>query len=81
VTLLDLDGQTRVQVRSLPPDAAAARRLQSLGIAVGRRIQFVRAAPFAGPILVEDQTTGARVMIARELAGHIQVGLDNDAGT
>ncbi len=81
MTLLDLDGQTRVQVRALPPDAAAARRLQSLGIAVGRRIEFVRAAPFAGPILIEDRATGARVMIARELAGHIQVGPDDGADT
>jgi hypothetical protein len=37
----------------------------------------VARAPFKGPLLVEDVATGARVMIARDLAEHIE--MENDA--
>ncbi|MBI5508075.1 MAG: ferrous iron transport protein A [Deltaproteobacteria bacterium] len=73
MTLLDLSEDEVVEIRSLPADANMARRMSSLGLFAGRRIRFVKAAPFAGPLLVEDQATGARLMIARAMAGEVEV--------
>jgi Fe2+ transport system protein FeoA len=39
-------------------------------------VSVVARAPFKGPLLVEDVVTGARVMIARDLAGLIEVAGD-----
>jgi len=36
----------------------------------------IARAPFSGPLLVEDVVTGARVMIARDLAEKIEVASD-----
>jgi Fe2+ transport system protein FeoA len=36
----------------------------------------IARAPFSGPLLVEDVVTGARVMIARDLAENIEVASD-----
>jgi Fe2+ transport system protein FeoA len=44
-----------------------------MGLFEGRRVCVIARAPFSGPLLVEDVMTGARVMIARDLAENIEV--------
>ncbi len=77
MTLLDLDEDDLAEIRALPEDAATSRRMHALGLFAGRRIRFIRAAPFSGPLLVEDRATGARIMIARAMAKQIEVRHDD----
>jgi len=60
-------------IHALHNDGITKKRIQALGLFEGRRVQVVARAPFSGPLLVEDVMTGARVMIARDLACHIEV--------
>jgi Fe2+ transport system protein FeoA len=48
-------------------------RMTSLGLHVGKKIRVVQTAPFRGPILVEDVVTGARTMIGRKIASHVEI--------
>ena len=48
-------------------------RLDGLGIRAGKRIRLISSAPFHGPLLVEDTSTGARVMIGRGMASSVEV--------
>jgi Fe2+ transport system protein FeoA len=73
MTLLDLAEGAVVEIRALPDDPEVAKRMEALGLYVGRRVRFVRAAPFSGPVLVEDEGTGARIMIARSMADDVEV--------
>jgi len=73
VTLLDLDEDETAEIRALPDDPATAKRIRALGLFAGRKVRFVKAAPFSGPLLVEDQLSGARIMIARAMAKLIEV--------
>ena len=63
-------------IQALHNDGVTKKRIQALGLFEGRRICVIARAPFSGPLLVEDVATGARVMIARDLAGHIEMGSD-----
>lgn len=77
LTLLELvEGET-ASIRALHSDGPTRRRIQSLGLFEGRQICVVARAPFSGPLLVEDVMTGARVMIARDLALNIEVAGDS----
>ena len=60
-------------IQALHSDGATRKRIQSLGLFEGRRVCLIARAPFSGPLLVEDVVTGARVMIARDLAVNIEV--------
>lgn len=48
-------------------------RMASLGLYAGKKIRVVQTAPFKGPILVEDVATGARTMIGRKIAAHVEI--------
>ena len=73
MTLLDLhEGQT-AGIRGLRGEPALTRRIEALGFFAGSRIRFVRAAPFSGPLLVEEPASGVRIMIARDMAEAIEV--------
>ncbi len=73
MTLLDLsEGQT-ADIRAVHGDPALTRRIEALGFFAGRRVRFLRAAPFSGPLLVEDPASGVRIMIARDMAQAIEV--------
>jgi Fe2+ transport system protein FeoA len=72
-TLLELKrGETAVIIR-LNGSRGMLSRMAGFGIRKGKRIRLIRAAPFHGPILVEDVSSGARMMISREMAGTIEV--------
>lgn len=81
MTLLDLDENEVAEIQLLPSDSASTRRMHALGLFAGRRVRFIRAAPFSGPLLVEDQATGARVMIGRAMAKQIKVSNARSAKT
>ena len=76
MTLLELGQGETAAIHALHSDSVAKKRIQSLGLFEGRRVRVVARAPFKGPILVEDVVTGARVMIARDLAEHIEISDD-----
>jgi Fe2+ transport system protein FeoA len=48
-------------------------RMSGLGLYEGKKIRVVQAAPFRGPLLVEDVSSGARVMIGRGVASHVEI--------
>ena len=48
-------------------------RLQSFGVHVGSTLRVLKAAPFRGPLLVEDLRSGARFMIGRGMASRIEI--------
>ena len=73
MTLLDLSEGAVVKIVKLQGGAALADRLHAFGLFTGSRVWLVKAAPFRGPLLVEEMTTGARVMIGRGVAGKIEV--------
>ncbi len=73
MTLLDLDEGETAAIHAFRSEGAARRRIQSLGLFEGRTVCVIARAPFQGPLLVEDVQSGARVMIARELAEGIEV--------
>jgi Fe2+ transport system protein FeoA len=76
MTLLDLHRDEIAEIRKLPANAALARRIHALGLFTGRRVRFIRAAPLSGPVMIEDQDSGARLMIARNTAEQIEVRHD-----
>ncbi|HWR67609.1 MAG TPA: FeoA domain-containing protein [Desulfomonilia bacterium] len=73
MTLLDMKvGETAV-ISTITGGKNLRLRLSGLGIRQGKRIRLVRAAPFRGPLLVEDVTSGARTMIGHGMAGSVEV--------
>jgi Fe2+ transport system protein FeoA len=79
VTLLDLSEGAVVEIRGLRGGAALAERLHAFGFFIGSRVRLVKVAPFRGPLMVEDVTSGARVMIGRGMAGKIEVSYSDPA--
>lgn len=73
LTLLELGEGETAAIQALHSDGVTQRRIQSLGLFEGRQVCVIARAPFSGPLLVEDVISGARVMIARDLAEHIEV--------
>ncbi len=81
LTLLELSEGETAAIQALHSDGATRRRIQALGLFEGRRLCLIARAPFSGPLLVEDVASGARVMIARDLAECIEMTDDSqDAG-
>ncbi len=76
LTLLELGEGETAAIHALHSEGVTRRRIQSLGLFEGRRVCVIARAPFSGPLLVEDVVTGARIMIARDLAEHIEVAGD-----
>jgi Fe2+ transport system protein FeoA len=72
-TLLELGAGETATIQALHSDGPTRRRIHSMGLFEGRKVCVIARAPFKGPLLVEDAITGARVMIAQDLAGHIEV--------
>jgi Fe2+ transport system protein FeoA len=73
LTLLELkQGETAV-VTGITGGRTARARMAGFGIYEGKRIRLIKAAPFQGPLLVEDTASGARTMIGRGMAGSVEV--------
>lgn len=48
-------------------------RMDGFGLREGKRIRLIMAAPFRGPLLLEDIESGARIMIGRGMAKTVEV--------
>jgi ferrous iron transport protein A len=73
MTLLDLAESAVAEVTACNGGRVFAQRLQGFGICPGHTVRVVRAAPFGGPLLIEDVASGARLMIGRGMAAKIEV--------
>jgi Fe2+ transport system protein FeoA len=72
-TLLELREGEAALVTGITGGKAARARMSGFGIYEGKRIRLIKAAPFNGPLLVEDTASGARTMIGRAMAGSVEV--------
>ncbi|MBI5526579.1 MAG: ferrous iron transport protein B [Deltaproteobacteria bacterium] len=73
MTLLDLAEGVVAEVVSVGGGKDLAERLQGFGLCAGQKVRVIRAAPFKGPLMVEEVDGGARFMIARDMAGSVEV--------
>jgi len=73
MTLIELREGTVAEVTAVGGGKVVAERLQSYGLFIGQHVKVVRAAPFRGPLMIEDVDSGARMMIARDMAGFVGV--------
>ncbi len=48
-------------------------RLAGLGLYPGKKIRVIQAAPFRGPLLIEDLLSGTRTMIGRGIASMVEI--------
>lgn len=73
MTLIELHEGAVAEVTAVGGGKEIAERLQGHGLFVGQHVRVVRAAPFRGPLMIEDVKSGARMMIARDMAGFVGV--------
>jgi Fe2+ transport system protein FeoA len=73
VKLYDLKQGTLAIIARITGGNGVLTKLSSLGLYEGKKIRVVQTAPFRGPILVEDVVTGARTMIGRKIASHVEI--------
>lgn len=73
MTLADLKHGQMAEIAEIHAESAERERLNAFGLDCGGRFRLLRAAPFGGPLLIEELLSGARTMIAREVAAHIEV--------
>ena len=73
MTLLDLAEGNVAEIVALRGGASLAERLHAFGFYTGSKVRLKKAAPFRGPLLIEDVATGACVMLGRGMADKIEV--------
>jgi ferrous iron transport protein A len=71
--LLELKQGDVAVVNKLNGGRQMKARMDGFGIREGKRLRLLRSAPFNGPLLVEDLTSGARIMIGRGMAENVEV--------
>ncbi len=73
MTLLELKQGDVAVINRISGGRGILARMSGLGLYEGKKIRVVQAAPFRGPLLVEDVSSGARVMIGRGVASHVEI--------
>lgn len=73
VTLLDLKEGETASILRITGGRHLRARMSGMGIREGRCFRLIRAAPFSGPLLLEDTESGARVVIGRGMAASVEV--------
>jgi len=71
--LLDLKQGDTAIIHRLTGGRCMKARMDGFGIREGTLIRLIMAAPFHGPLLVEDVESGARIMIGRGMAESVEV--------
>lgn len=71
--LLDLKQGDTATIHRLTGGRCMKARMDGFGIREGTLIRLIMAAPFHGPLLVEDVESGARIMIGRGMAESVEV--------
>jgi len=72
-SLLTIEPGVPVRIVDIPGGEGARRRLFSLGLHVGDRIEIVSVGILRGPILVRHADTGVTIAIGRGIAQKIMV--------
>ena len=70
-SLLETKSNRTVKIVSITGGKGSRRILAQLGIGIGSVVKIARNAPFAGPILIDNQ--GSSVAIGRGVAAKILV--------
>jgi ferrous iron transport protein A len=70
-SLLKTTANQKVKIVSIIGGKGSRRMLAQLGIGIGSVVKITRNAPFAGPILIDNQ--GSSVAIGRGVASKIMV--------
>jgi len=70
-SLLETTANRTVKIVSIVGGKGSRRMLAQLGIGIGSVVKITRNAPFAGPILIDNQ--GSSVAIGRGVAAKIMV--------
>lgn len=73
VTLLDMKEGETASILRISGGRHLRARMAGLGIREGTCLRLISAAPFSGPLLIEDTASGARVMIGRGMAASVEV--------
>lgn len=73
MTFLDLKKGETAKVKSVGGGRNLMDRLRGFGVFVGRRFRLVKNGPFAGPLLLEDADSGARILLGRGMAAKVTV--------
>ena len=73
MALLELKGGDTAVISRISGGKGVLSRMAGLGLHEGKTIRVVQAAPFRGPLLIEDVLSGARTMIGRGVASHVEI--------
>ena len=71
--LSEMTQGTVAAVKHLGEDREFSLRMNALGIHPTDRIRLLRSGPFGGPLLIEELSHGGKIMVAKDLAQHIEV--------
>ena len=71
--LLELTQGDTAVIDRINGGAGMRYRMDGFGLREGKRIRLIMAAPFRGPLLLEDLGSGARIMIGRGMAESVEV--------
>jgi Fe2+ transport system protein FeoA len=71
--LLDLKNGNIGIIHTITGNKGMRARMAGLGLYEGKRVRVVQTAPFNGPLMIEDVLSGAKVMIARDIASRVIV--------
>lgn len=71
--LLDLKEGDVATISRIVSGQGTITRMSGLGLYAGKKIRIIQAAPFRGPLLVEDLLSGTRTMIGRGIASMVEV--------
>lgn len=79
VSLLELKKGTIAVIHRLNGGKGISARMSGLGLYEGKRIRVISTAPFSGPLMVEDLSSGARIMIGRGIASRVEVTVEAES--
>lgn len=71
--LLDLKEGTVAVISRINGGRGMAARMAGLGLYAGKKVRMIQAAPFRGPLLIEDVLSGARTMVGRGIASMVDI--------
>ena len=77
MTLTDLNKKMIAEVSGFTGAPSLMLRLAKVGLRSKQRIRLLRAAPFQGPLLIEEMSSGGKMMVAKNLAENVLVRLVN----
>jgi Fe2+ transport system protein FeoA len=73
MTLLHLKEGACAEIGKFNGGKGFVERLNAMGLFKGNKVRLKKAAPFSGPLMIEDVCSGACIMIGRGMADQIEV--------